>query len=619
MSRHQIYFAYLNKIYLHIKFYILCIPLVISLKVALSLSDVVYYPNEEVYFKITIKGALGGEKMLFKVIKDSVQEVFSQDYHVMPYESFIEDSVENLEEGFYEAQVLWSNSVVSLPFVVISPEKVKGKLLTVFHNHQAINKHPNGVYHGSWAFTHTWEDEFKPYYLGGVYFLHTFLLRRLPVRTCFNLSPSLLVQWRELLEKGVLLEFGSYVEYISPESKRAQIVKGTLNSYKRLCEENVVEVFSSFFAHPIAGFIIDYYGWLDIIEKEIKLGAKTTEDILGVKARGFWLPELFFSMRLIPLISKYGFEYTILDALNHFVEARGDKGTPYEPYRVRYNGEEIVVFFRNTELSDYLSFQVNKARNLQEAEAVAREYVLKILKTMIGSEDKVVTVALDGENWMILPQPSPEAAVAYEKILTYILSCEKKGYFRTILAKEVANLAERELTKIPTTTWLGSIAKWTSEKHSIQSKLWSLAERGYSYFKVYEEIFDQREELSYLVYCMMQILDSDMYWTEFINEEHITSWYAELSRIALSRINSLRIKGIRKMNDKIVIKIESPCDGKIILEVFSNSTRASRKLIELKSGNNFVEEAVRGKLVEVRLVTPSSLRLIRKPVRAVHE
>jgi len=584
------------------------------MKVFLNFSDVAYFPDEEILFRINVRGAKQGETVHFKVLKDSTKEVFSQDYYIPLPEFFIEDSLESLEEGFYDAYVIWNDLVTSLPFVVLSPDRVKGKLLTVFHNHQALNKYPNGIYHSPWAFTHTWEDEFKPYYRGGVYFLHTFLLEKKPVKICFNLSPSLLLQWKEAVEKGVLLEWDSNIEYVSPKDERVQIIKDTLSGYRRLNRENVIEIFSSFFAHPIAGYLTDHYGWLDIVEGEVKLGAEVTKSILDTEAQGFWVSELFFSMKLVPVLSKYNYRYIVLDALHHFIESLGDKRTPYEPYKVEYGGGELIVFFRDTSLSDYISFQLNKAKSLQEADANARRYTLNILKLMMGDEEKIVTVALDGENWMILPHPSPKAAVAYEKLLTYILSCERKGYFKCVLAREVADLAERKLKKIPATTWLGSIAKWTTEKPAVQGRLWKLAEQAYNLLKIYEEIFSKEEKYGHLLHCIMQILDSDMYWTEFINEDHVVSWYNELTENILPKLNLLRVKGIEKENGGVFVEIESPLRGEIILRIQVDGTKMLQKIVKLNAGINIFKESIQGNVVEARILTPISLRPIGKPV-----
>jgi 4-alpha-glucanotransferase len=69
--------------------------------------------------------------------------------------------------------------------------------------------------------------------------------------------------------------------------------------------------------------------------------------------RGFWPPEMGFSMDLIPLLKRLGYRYVLVDS--PYVEAE----TPmrweelrYRPHLARHGADEIIIVVRDRELSD---------------------------------------------------------------------------------------------------------------------------------------------------------------------------------------------------------------------------------------------------------------------------
>jgi len=145
-----------------------------------------------------------------------------------------------------------------------------------------------------------------------------------------------------------------------------------------------------------------------------------------------------------------------------FTGSQGDKSGHLEPYIARGGHGEIIVFFRDTDLSNHLSFK-NNFKN--EAQAWRAAYELAYLiaeKTRMGG---VLTIALDGENWMIFAKNSPLTAFYYDKLVEYLVKIQSKKYFETSNHREVVNKypARRTLTHIPTTTWLCGFTKWNGE------------------------------------------------------------------------------------------------------------------------------------------------------------
>lgn len=68
---------------------------------------------------------------------------------------------------------------------------------------------------------------------------------------------------------------------------------------------------------------------------------------------GFWPPEMGFSMELIPLLSRLGYRYVLVDS--EHVEPVTPMSWPelrYRPHLARHDGHEIIVVVRDRELSD---------------------------------------------------------------------------------------------------------------------------------------------------------------------------------------------------------------------------------------------------------------------------
>ena len=116
-----------------------------------------------------------------------------------------------------------------------------------------------------------------------------------------------------------------------------------------LQNKNIFNILGTGYYHPVlplipeADRIEQLQRWRGIAEH--KFGRNDFE--------GFWPPEMSFSMELIPLIKKMGFQYVLVDSNN--IEAV----TPmtwaelrYRPHIAKYGDDEIIVVVRDRELSD---------------------------------------------------------------------------------------------------------------------------------------------------------------------------------------------------------------------------------------------------------------------------
>ncbi|MGC9202311.1 MAG: glycoside hydrolase family 57 protein [Thermoproteota archaeon] len=400
-------------------------------------------------------------------------------------------------------------------------------LLLVWHEHQAPNVLPDGKYFGEWAFYHTFSNELAPTFNGGPYMYHAYeLIEHKGIKVIEHLSPSLLYQWNSSLVNGYTLENGVYVP---PNSSELEKVRWTLNTFKLLAKEGRVEVLTSVFAHTITGFLLDNYNMSDVINNELKIGKTVTESIIGVVPTGVWTPEMAFSMKNVNVYNSNNLYYTFLDSKYHFLGSRGNKSSIYEPYILKdEDGKQIVVFFRDQEVSDQIGFQ-NNFLSKEDADSFARNLVIKILeKAWLSNETytsyRVFIIALDGENWMIFSKTPSNAALFLDYFYGYLEQAQEDKVLMTCTAKEALTFLKptRVLYFIPTNSWLGSFDKWTTEK--AQTSQWKQVELLYKKLEAYKQVHGEDDNFKRAMFAFYNALDSDYWWAEFYSPQVISSW-----------------------------------------------------------------------------------------------
>jgi alpha-amylase/alpha-mannosidase (GH57 family) len=436
--------------------------------------------------------------------------------------------------GYYELVLRTSEAVLDrVKFRVVDVFNItKRYLALVWHHHQAPNYLPNGVYHALWAFTHTYRDELAPYSKGPYYHHAVVLNEHREYKCTYNLSPSLIAQWVELVERGVKHRDG----FIDPNSPEAVVVKRTLELYREAARREQIDVLTSMYAHSIAGYLLDYLGADDIVKEELESGIEITRGHIGIEPRGVWTPEMAFHMKLVDIYSDLGLEYTVLDDKCHLTYSTGEKGNHLEPYLVKGEKGSLIVFFRDHELSNILGFKSNFKGELHAVRS-AYDVVLRITERVLSGG--LLVIALDGENWMIFSQKPPLTALFYEKLVSYLEKCQRAGYLELSTLGDLTRklVVKRTLSSIPTTSWLCSFTKWHGEvkEHSVY---WERVRRVYSALREYESKCSKDEVSAKARWALWHALDSDYWWAEFWNPEVIDAWL----RFAESLLESITLR-----------------------------------------------------------------------------
>ncbi len=474
----------------------------------------------------------------------------------------------------------------------------------VWHHHQAPNYGPDERIHSVWAYTYVWDPHLEPYGKGPYHYHSQMLVKHPSFKSTYNLSPSLLQQWLMLLEKGVEFTDG---RRIGPDSEEAGLVKEALENYRAALRRGQIDVLTSIYAHTIAGFLVDVLGMHDIVREEIAYGKQVTIKAMDgdYEPLGIWTPEMAFSMRLVEIYSDHGIKYTVLDDLHHFQWAEGDKDSQHEPYILvdPATKKSIVVFFRDHSISDVLGFK-NNFYSEPHAWRNAYETALLIAEKWFVKDVKTLTIALDGENWMVFAKNKPLTAYYLDKLVIYLEALQDNGVLKLSTLREMYNEvpSRRVLTNIPTNTWLGTFRKWRGERHEHEG-YWLRVADTYRRLKAYENIArippGGNEHSRGIRWYLWHALDSDYWWAEFWKPDTIEEWLSKadeelselLSRI---RIREARVHGVlREGGDgEIHVSVENGLDSEAYLAIhvsgpFVETLRDEVKPIVVKPGSSY--------------------------------
>ncbi len=115
-----------------------------------------------------------------------------------------------------------------------------------------------------------------------------------------------------------------------------------------LQNERIIRILGTGYYHPVLPLI-------PADDREEHLGrwlAQARHVYWRERFPGFWPPEMGFCMELIPLLSRLGYRYVVVDS--EHVEPLGTLSwheLHYRPHRMRYQGSELIAIVRDRDLS----------------------------------------------------------------------------------------------------------------------------------------------------------------------------------------------------------------------------------------------------------------------------
>ena len=201
---------------------------------------------------------------------------------------------------------------------------------------------------------------------------------------------------------------------------QAEIIQELIPLYQSLAAKGQAEITTSPFYHPILPLLIDWktasrampkvslpgsFSHPEDAERQIQKAVEYYQNLFGCLPKGMWPSEGSVCPELIPLVQRAGIRWMATDEGILFKSLSGDpvRQRLYRPYRVKGQGAEVSMVFRDRNLSDLIGFTYSKNPPLAAASDLFT-HLMNIQKSQPDDPGRLVLIALDGENpWEYYP------------------------------------------------------------------------------------------------------------------------------------------------------------------------------------------------------------------------
>lgn len=200
--------------------------------------------------------------------------------------------------------------------------------------------------------------------------------------------------------------------------EQRKILRAIRPIHTHLSDSGQIEVSTTPFFHPILPLIIDSddatvdrqgaelprrFAYPKDAEEQVSRAVADCDARMGRSTRGMWPAEGAVSTTCIDVFARHGIAWISTD---RGVLARSgrwgyDVDNPdvlCQPYAATSEVGEVAVFFRDTELSDAIGFHLKEFDDPEDAVDRFIEDIHRLVEGFEGEADRILTVALDGEN-----------------------------------------------------------------------------------------------------------------------------------------------------------------------------------------------------------------------------
>lgn len=228
---------------------------------------------------------------------------------------------------------------------------------------------------------------------------------------------------KELWEKQYNYTLEDRIEIIDIHRK---IISEIIPTYKKYINEGRIELTTSGYYHSILPILIDLksstkntltteglpqsLGMIDDAKKQIKKALDRVEEVMGVRPRGFWPPELCLGPKTLNLLAKEGIKWTISDEgilsdsinFDFIRDFKGNLNDPYhllKVYEYQTKSGDIDIIFRDRSIPNLINFEYAGVDSKMAAGDLYDKIKVAQNKLLVSpDETHLLTIALDGEN-----------------------------------------------------------------------------------------------------------------------------------------------------------------------------------------------------------------------------
>ncbi|MFH0738715.1 MAG: glycoside hydrolase family 57 protein, partial [Candidatus Omnitrophota bacterium] len=310
----------------------------------------------------------------------------------------------------------------------------------------------------------------------------------LDLQVWFNLSwfdPDYRKSIPELKKITDKARFFSEEEKKTVLDKQLYILKEIIPGYKKFMNSGQVEVTISPFYHPILPLLYNTkiakeantrsslpkipFAYPEDALAQINTAIEFYKDNFGQAPVGMWPSEESVSEHILPLLINSGIKWIVADEAILFKslkKKKRDTSLIYEPHLLKREEGELDIIFRDRNLSDLIGFVYY---NWKAEDAVAD--LMKHLKNIAGAfkdEDKLVTIAMDGENaWEYFANDGHDfLELLYKRF-------SEADFLRPVTISEYLKLhpPKREIKRLAAGSWIyANFGKWIGSPY--KNKAW---------------------------------------------------------------------------------------------------------------------------------------------------
>ncbi|MBL7074919.1 glycoside hydrolase [candidate division KSB1 bacterium] len=291
---------------------------------------------------------------------------------------------------------------------------------------------------------------------------------------------------RGLLQKGRNFTHRDKELLISEQNR---LIEKIIPTYQEFAHQGQIEITTSPYYHPILPLLIDTglarqvdpalnlpqhsFNRPEDARWQIGAAAEAYQRCFGIPPRGLWPSEGSLCRQAIPMMADAGFHWTATDAeilRRSLGKGRLAPKELYRPYRITVDGGELVVFFRDSTLSDLIGFTYAGWDSVRAAD----DFVHRLAAIREGLPDDgrsyVISIILDGENaWEHYPNNG------WDFLTSLYGKLQQSTRFKTVTFSEFLKGEERpeELSRIVPGSWInGNFDTWIGQPE--KNRAWDL-------------------------------------------------------------------------------------------------------------------------------------------------
>jgi len=162
-------------------------------------------------------------------------------------------------------------------------------------------------------------------------------------------------------------------------------IPGMLRGYR---EADNIELLGMGHYHPIFP-LIPSEDWAE----QLAYGRRRIIEVFGREPKGFWPPEMAFTMEMIPAVVEAGYQYIVVDSVHvkPLDVSEGRRPDLLQPYCAEYNGASLCAVPRNRDVS-------NAQESGMDADWFRNEVLNKVRESPAPNAPRLVCTWSDGEN-----------------------------------------------------------------------------------------------------------------------------------------------------------------------------------------------------------------------------